>query len=102
MNKLTKLLCIFIFILSAFFLIINNTPEIKAEEVYPFRGMVNTYAVVIHNAPNTSSSSYDTELIYGTRVTVNELVTGKNTSGSNTKMYKITYDNGKVGYISAS
>ena len=101
MNKLLKLFCLFIFLLSAFLLLTQDIEPIEAAEVFPFNGIIDTYSVYIHNAANTKSSSNETELIYGTRVTVLESVTGKNTSNGNVKMYKIRYEGNKEGYITA-
>lgn len=60
---------------------------------YPFNGMIYADALVIHNAPNSLSSTSVVELAYGTKVKV--LAEDKNNT------YKIQYDN-TIGYASRS
>ena len=62
-------------------------------ENFPFNGMIYADALVIHNAPNSLSSTSVVELAYGTKVKV------LNEDKNNT--YKIEYDN-TIGYASRS
>ena len=60
---------------------------------YPFNGMIFADALVIHNAPNSLSSTSVVELAYGTKVKV----VGEDKNNT----YKIEYDN-TTGYASRS
>ncbi len=83
MKLLNKLCFLFMFFI-VFFLSLNI---VKAEN-YPFNGMIFADALVIHNAPNTRSSTAVTELAYGSKIKV---------LGLEGSMYKIEYDN-TIGY----
>ncbi len=93
MNKLVKLFCLFVFILSAFLLITQRVETTKAAEVYPFNGIITADALVVHDVPSTSKGEV-TQIAYGSRV----IITG---SASN-NMYSVKYDGNQTGYISKS
>ena len=66
-----------------------NTEIAKASEVFPFNGIINADSLVVYKGNNTDSGVL-TELAYGTDVVVLE--------DASTKFYKISFDNGTIGY----
>ena len=88
MKKVLYFLFIILFAISAI-LLSWNASFVSAEEIYPFNGIINADSLVIYSSTNTSNS-FATELAYGTPV----VVLGSGT----TNLYKISYDNGTIGY----
>ena len=76
-------------------IVVSSTLNVKAEDVYPFKGSVSSSTLVVHSTPDTDPESYVTEIAYGTVVEVLEKVTDK-------KIYKVRYDEDKIGYISST
>ena len=74
--------------------VVSSTLNVKAEDVYPFKGAITSATLVVHDKPNTLSSSSVTEIAYGTVVDVLEKVKDKN-------IYKIKYNLDKEGYVAS-
>ena len=79
----------FMFFVISSFLFIMNIKLVNAAEVYPYQGIINADSLVVYKGTKTSSGVL-TELAYGTTITVLE-----NASDS---FYKISFDNGTIGY----
>jgi beta-N-acetylglucosaminidase len=80
---------ILIFFVICTILLSWNAPLIKASEVFPFSGIINADSLVVYSEASTSSAKL-TELVYGTSIVVLE--------DASSKLYKISFDNGTIGY----
>ena len=96
MNKLLKLFCLLVFLLSTFLLLTHGIQTIKAAESYPFTGIISADALVTYKSNNTGGAKA-TELAYGTRVTVVDSPSNQKSGGCS--LYEILYDNNKTGYV---
>lgn len=94
MKRLLNYFMLVLCIVGTFLLTINSVTMVNAAEVYPYKGMITSGTLVVHNKANTSSTSSVTEIAFGTIVDVLE-ATANNT-------YKITYNGDQVGYVSRS
>ena len=92
MKRLLDYFLLILCIVSTFLLTINSVNNVKAAEVYPYKGAILAPTLVVHNKPNTLSSSTVTEIAYGTVVDV------LGSDANNT--VKIIYDGDKEGYVS--
>ncbi len=88
MKKVLNVLLIILFIIGTI-LLSWNAPIARAAEVFPFNGIINADSLVVYKGTTTDSGVL-TELAYGTDVVVLEDAT--------TKFYKISFDNGTIGY----
>ena len=88
MKKVINIFMLILFITGTILLTWSITPA-KASEVFPFNGIINADSLVVYKGVDTKSGVL-TELAYGTSVTVLE--------DASTKFYKISFDNGTVGY----
>lgn len=90
-----KLLLVVLFI-TGFSLLSFKLDAVSASEVFPFNGIIHADAAVVYGE-NVKNGAKATELAYGTRVRVNNLVSNQiNNYCKN--VYEIEYD-GKKGYI---
>ncbi len=85
MQKIRKIMYLFIFVMLSFILV--NKVNAGA---YPFKGMINADALVVKDGTGSNASKI-TELVFGTKVTV---------VGESGNYYQITFDDGKVGFAS--
>lgn len=90
MKKISSILFIIIFTCSILMYSTKIEPT-SAAQVYPFEGIIHADALGIHKTPDFLESSEVTQLVYGAKVTV---------TGETGSLYKIVYDNDKVGYAS--
>ena len=88
-------------LLFTFFVIISFVLCMKCvfAETYPFDGIIDADALVIYSTNSSKSEFKSTELAYGTRVKVLETATN---NGGRCSMYKISYEDDKIGYTCAS
>ncbi len=91
MKQLLNYFLLVMCFVSTFLLVVFSTTIVSAENTYPFKGMISSGTLVVHNKANTSSSSAVTEIAYGTIVDV---------LGLENNTYKIIYDGNKNGYVS--
>ncbi len=91
MKKMLSICFVFIFIVGIFFIAINATEKALASEVFPFNGIINADALVTYDRAEMNTKYKVTELAHGNSVKVLEQ------AASN--LYKIEYDNGKIGYV---
>lgn len=88
MKKIVNVLLLVLFVTGTI-LLTWSVSIARASEVFPFNGIINADSLVVYKG-NTTDSGVLTELAYGTSVTVLEDAT--------TKFYKISFDNGTIGY----
>lgn len=88
MKKVLNVLLIILFIIGTV-LLSWNAPIASAAEVYPFNGIINADSLGVYSTADTSKASV-TELAYGTSIVV--------LGDASTSLYKISYDNGTIGY----
>ncbi len=95
MNRVINYFLFFFCIIGTYLITLNGMKIVNAAEEYPYKGAISSATLVVHNQPNTLSSSSVTEIAYGTVVDVVEKVSGKN-------IVKIKYDGDKEGYVSSN
>lgn len=88
MKKIVNILMLILFVIVTV-LLSWRVSTTKASEVFPFNGIINADSLVVYKGSDTSSGVL-TELAYGTSVTVLD--------DASTKFYKISFDNGVIGY----
>ena len=88
MKKILNVLLLILFVTGTI-LLSWNTEIAKASEVFPFNGIINADSLVVYKGNNTESGVL-TELAYGTDIVVLE--------DASAKFYKISFDNGTIGY----
>ena len=88
-------------LLFTFFVIISFVLCMKCvfAETSPCDGIIDADALVIYSTNSSKSEFKATELAYGTRVKVLETATN---NGGRCSMYKISYEDDKIGYTCAS
>ena len=89
-NYFILLLCV----VGSFLLTISSVSMVNAAEVFPYKGTITAPTLVVHDKPNTSSSSAVTEVAYGTVVEV--------LANDSNNTVKVKYDGDKIGYVSKS
>ena len=95
MKRLLNYFLLVVCFVATLLLVLNTSLVVEADIEYPFKGAITSGTLVVHNAPNTLESSYETEIAYGTVVDVLEKVSGKN-------LYKIKYNDNLIGYVSSN
>ncbi len=90
MKKILNILILLLFITGTI-LLTWNAPLVRASDVFPYVGIIHADSLVVYKGEKTSSGTL-TELAYGTRVTVLGDV------DSNSKFYKISFEDGTIGY----
>lgn len=88
MKKILNMSLIILFIIGTI-LLSWHAPIASASEVFPFNGIINADSLGVYNNAEGKGSSV-TELAYGTHITVLE--------DASPKFYKISYENGTIGY----
>lgn len=88
MKKMLNILFIVLFIIGTI-LLSSYVPMANASGIFPFNGIISADSLVVYKGTTTDSGVL-TELAYGTDVVVLEDAT--------TKFYKISFDNGTIGY----
>ena len=83
MKRLLEYFVLVLSIVGTFLFAVYSVSYVRAEDTYPYKGMIVSGTLVVHDKANTSSSSSVTEIAFGTIVDVLE-ATANNT-------YKITY-----------
>jgi beta-N-acetylglucosaminidase len=96
MKRLLNYFILVLCIVSTFLLTINSVTMVSAAEVYPYKGMITSGTLVVHNKANLSSTSSETEIAFGTVIDVLEKV--EYSKGK--YVLKIKYDGEKIGYVS--
>ena len=95
MKKVLKVLLILLFVMGTLILA-WNTELTRANESFPFNGMVSADSLVVYSEASYNSNSKVTELAFGSKVTVLDAVDNK--SGH---FYHVKFDD-KEGYLARS
>lgn len=88
MKKIFSYFILILFVIGTVLLGLN-TRIANASEEYPFNGIVNADSLVVYKGTTTSSGTL-TELAYGTTIKV--------LGNASSSFYKISFDNGTIGY----
>ena len=91
MKKCVKLM-IFTFLLYVSFCL--GVKDVLAD-AFPFEGIIDADSLVVYSTNSSLSANKVTELVYGTRVQVLDSAVNV---GGRCALYKISYEDGKVGY----
>jgi len=96
MKRLLNYFLLVICFVATLLLVLNTAEMVEAEVEYPFKGAILAPTLVVHNKPNLSKNSNETEVAYGTVVDV----LGKQLGTDDRYVYKIKYNGEKIGYVS--